>query len=136
MTDPAHHSVRQHEVVNYLLDPHCPLLPPGSIKGGGARFAESGTWVALDDDDSLVTDGRYKELATPHTVLTQAHRGLTDAHADAAIGVLNGGCPSLAEESGGGGGGGKAKGKAGGGGRGRGRGGGGRGGGSKKRKAR
>lgn len=45
-------------------------------------------WVALDDDESLVEDARFKALCAPRTVLTDSREGLTDADANRAIAIL------------------------------------------------
>lgn len=46
-------------------------------------------WVALDDDESLVEDARFKALCAPRTVLTDSREGLTDTDADRAIAILH-----------------------------------------------
>jgi hypothetical protein len=78
MTDPVQHSVRQHEIIQYLDDLESPYRTIGRIKH----------WVSLDDDDSIVHDERYKSRMVQHAVLTNSQRGLTMENAKVAVGFL------------------------------------------------
>ena len=72
MTDPANHSVRSWEIIDWLK------VAPKYL---GVRIA---AYVVLDDDDSIKSDGRTDARA----VLTDSKLGLTASDADAAIDIL------------------------------------------------
>lgn len=79
MTDPAHHSVRQHEIALWFDDAvHNPF-----------RSDEITSWVAVDDDESIVEDGRFKGMFEGRAVVCDAQRGLTMEGARRAVMCLN-----------------------------------------------
>lgn len=75
MTNPNLHNVRQWEVMDWLAQ----------AKAQGINVA---SWVALDDDDSLVKDPRFLNITSSRTVLCESSIGLTDENADSAIAIL------------------------------------------------
>mmetsp|Transcript_9795 Transcript_9795/g.27736 ORF Transcript_9795/g.27736 Transcript_9795/m.27736 type:complete len:348 (-) Transcript_9795:90-1133(-) len=79
MTDPQNHSVRQWEIAQWLAS------------FDGRETVES--WVALDDDESIVQDMRYADEFSGHAVLVDSAVGLTEENADAAIQILLSRCP-------------------------------------------
>jgi len=77
VTDPAAHSVRQHEIMGWFGDPvhrRVPLI---------------GNWIAVDDDSSIADDGKHREEMRGHAVVVDSQRGLTMADARAAARLLN-----------------------------------------------
>ena len=69
----AKHDVRQWEIIDWL-------------RSFTDEVIES--WVALDDDDSLVNDPKHRDECAPRTVLTSSAIGLTASDAEKAIRIL------------------------------------------------
>mmetsp|Transcript_14582 Transcript_14582/g.16954 ORF Transcript_14582/g.16954 Transcript_14582/m.16954 type:complete len:114 (-) Transcript_14582:1886-2227(-) len=76
ITDPAMHSIRQWEVVGWLQ----------AAEVSGIKVT---SWVALDDDDSFITNQKHFDIASQRAVICDSELGLTDDNAKEAIRILS-----------------------------------------------
>ena len=72
ITNPAMHTVRQHEIVEFVK----------------RNLDENDAWIALDDDESVGSDMKFKHITKDRYVETESDKGLTMENAVTAVRLL------------------------------------------------
>jgi len=72
ITNPSMHTVRQHEIVDFVK----------------RNLDENDAWIALDDDDSVGSDMKFKHITKDRYVETESNKGLTMKNAMTAVRLL------------------------------------------------